>query len=204
MRSLVLGGFLALAAALAWPGIVPAVEAAQARRSGAPAGRSAAPAGRSAAPAQGTQPLPGGANSLQEMHGDWRVTCADQNGKKVCALSQQQTDKDSHQLLLAVELNAPAIDKAEGTLILPFGLALERPVTLQIDDAAAGPTLRFRTCLPVGCLVSLAFDPKTVALLRKGTTLTVNATADGGQGAAFKISLNGFASALDRTFALAK
>jgi invasion protein IalB len=158
----------------------------------------------SLAAAQGTQPLPGGATSLQEMHGDWRVVCAQPNGQKVCALSQQQTDKDTRQLLLAIELNAPATDKAEGTLILPFGLALERPVTLQIDEAAAGPTLRFRTCLPVGCLISLTFDPPTVALLKKGTTLTVSATADGGQGAAFKISLNGFSSALDRTAALAK
>jgi invasion protein IalB len=154
--------------------------------------------------AQGSQSLPGGATSLQEMHGDWRVICAQQNERKVCALSQQQTDKDTRQLLLAIELNAPAIDMAEGTLILPFGLALDRGVTLQIDDVAAGPTLRFRTCLPVGCLVSLALDPTTVGLLRKGTTLTVSATADGGQGAAFKISLNGFSSALDRTAALAK
>ena len=190
MRALVLRGSLAVVASLAWASIVPAVEATQ--------------RGQSVAAAQGNQTHPGGATSLQEMHGDWRVTCAQQNGRKVCALSQQQTDKDSRQLLLAIELNAPAIDRAEGTLILPFGLALDRPVTLQIDEAAAGLTLRFRTCLPVGCLVSLAFDPTAVALLRKGTTLTVSATADGGQGAAFKISLNGFSSALDRTAALAK
>ena len=158
----------------------------------------------SLAAAQGTQPLPGDANSLQEMHGDWRVACVQQDGKKVCALSQQQTDPGTHQLLLAIELNAPAIDRAEGTLILPFGLALDRPITLRVDDGATGAALGFRTCLPVGCLVSVAFDQKIVALLRKGTALTVAATADGGQGAVFKISLNGFSSALDRTAALAK
>ena len=177
MRALVLGGSLALVASLAWA---------------------------SFAAAQGNQLLPGGATSLQETYGDWRVTCALQNEQKVCALSQQQTDKDTRQLLLAIELNTPAMNKAEGTMVLPFGLALDQPVMLQIDESAAGQALRFRTCLPVGCLVSLAFDPATVAQLRKGTTLTVNATADGGKGAAFKISLNGFSSALDRTAALAK
>jgi invasion protein IalB len=141
---------------------------------------------------------------LQEMHGDWRVACAQPSGKKVCALSQQQTDKDTRQLLLAIELNAAAAEKAEGTLILPFGLALERPITLQIDEAVAGPTLHVRTCLPVGCLVSLTFDPTMTALLRKGTVLTVKATADGGQQMAFKISLKGFSDALDRTAALTK
>jgi invasion protein IalB len=188
MRRLVLVGSLA-AASLAWSLIAPSVEA--------------TPLGQSAAAAQGNRTLPGGATSLQEMHGDWRVACTQQNARMVCALSQQQIDKDTRQLLLAIELTAPT-DKAEGTLILPFGLALDRPVTLHIDEAASGPTLRFRTCLPVGCLVGLAFDTPTVALLRKGTTLTVRATADGGQGTAFKISLNGFSGALDRVVALAR
>jgi invasion protein IalB len=190
MRALVLTGCLAAGAAVAATSLMPAVEAAQ-----------IAPP---AAPAQGNQSFPGDASSLQEVHGDWRVVCAQQNGRKVCTLSQQQTDKDTHQLLLAIELSAPATNNAEGTLILPFGLALDQPVTLQIDEAAAGPARSFRTCLPVGCLVRLSFDPITVALLRKGTTLTVTATADGGQGAVFKISLNGFSSALDRAAALAK
>ena len=153
---------------------------------------------------QAGQGLPGGATSLQETYGDWRVACAQQNGGKVCALSQRQTDKDSRQLVLAVELSAPAADKAEGTLILPFGLSINQPITLQVDQAAAGPALHFRTCLPVGCLVGLSFDRVTVALLRKGTMLTVRATADGGQETSFKISLKGFADALDRTAALAK
>src|SRR6266699_1375975 len=96
------------------------------------------------AAAQGNQPLPGDATSLQELHGDWRVACAQQNGRKVCALSQQQTDPKTRQLLLAIELNAPATDKAEGTLILPFGLALQRPITLPVDGATTGPELRVR------------------------------------------------------------
>jgi invasion protein IalB len=153
---------------------------------------------------QGSQGLPGGASSLQEAHGDWRVACTQANGKKVCALSQQQTDKDTRQLVLAVELTAPAADRAEGTMILPFGLALEQPITLQIDEAALNPTLRVRTCLPVGCLVALRFDSTAVALLRKGTVMTVKATADGGQQASFKISLNGFSEALGRAAALAQ
>ena len=217
MRALVLVGSLAAAASLSWASVAPALEAAQAKKAPVVTQGKKAPAATQQkkapvatqektvpAAAQGNQPLPGDATSLQETHGDWRVVCAQQNGRKVCALSQQQTDKDTRQLLLAIELNVAAMDKVEGTLILPFGLALDRPVTLQIDDAAAGPGLRFRTCLPVGCLVSLTFDPTTVALLRKGTTLTVSTVADGGQGAVFKIPLDGFSSALDRTAALAK
>jgi invasion protein IalB len=157
---------------------------------------------RSTGPARAD--LPGGATSLQETHGDWRVVCGQPNGKKVCALSQQQTEKDTHQLMLAIELSPPVNNTAGGTLILPFGLALDRPVTLQIDDAATGQVLRFRTCLPVGCLVALAFDPGAVVRLREGTMLTIKTTADGGQEALFKVSLEGFAAALDRTVDLSR
>jgi len=53
--------------------------------------------------------------------------------------------------------------------------------------------------------VPLAFDTAAIASLRKGTTLHVRAAAaEGGREAAFKISLNGFGSALDRTIELSK
>lgn len=149
------------------------------------------------------QTLPGGASSMQETHGDWRVACSQPGGKTVCNMSQQYADKDSRQLVLAIELNAVSTSRAEGRLVLPFGVALERGVTLQIDDAPV-QTLHFRTCLPVGCLVALNFDGATLSSLRKGTVLTVKATADGGQETAFKISLNGFAGALDRTATLSR
>ena len=155
-------------------------------------------------PITGTSPtLPGGATQLQETHGDWRVTCAQQE-RRLCTVSQQQTDKESRQLLLAIELTAVETDRAEGTIVLPFGLAVAQPVTLQAGDGRPA-TVPFRTCLPAGCVVSVAFDPVMMTALRKETVLLVKAaTAGGGQEAGFKISLNGFASAFARALALAK
>ena len=153
---------------------------------------------------QGGQALPGGATSLQETHGDWNVACLQQNEKKVCALTQRQTDRNSRQLLLAVELSAPGAGRAEGTLVLPFGLAILRPVTFQIDEAPGNQILPFRTCLPVGCLVPLSFDRAFVARLKQGTLLTVKAVADDGQETLFRLSLKGFAAAIDRAEALGR
>jgi len=151
------------------------------------------------------QALPGGASQLQETHGDWRVNCAQQNGHKQCALGQQQSDKDSRQLVLGIEMKAASATRADGTLVLPFGLAVDEPIVLRIDETGSFQTLHVRTCLPVGCLVPLAFDTAAIASLRKGTTLHVKAAAaEGGREAAFKISLNGFGSALDRTIELSK
>jgi invasion protein IalB len=148
-------------------------------------------------------PLPGGASALQETHGDWAVACTQSAGKTVCTFSQQQMDKDTRQRMLAIELS-PGPEKAEGSLLLPFGLAVDREVTLQIGDATLGAPLRFRTCLPAGCVVSLSLDTKAIGELRKAPALTVRVTADGGQPATFTISLKGFANAMDRTAALSK
>jgi len=151
------------------------------------------------------QALPGGASQLQETHGDWRVTCAQQNGKKLCTLAQQQSDKDSRQLALAIEMKAASANRADGTMVLPFGLAVDEPIVLRIDETVSFQTLHVKTCLPVGCLVPLAFDTAAIASLRKGTTLHVKATvAESGREAAFRISLNGFGNALDRTIELSK
>ena len=147
--------------------------------------------------------LPGGASHLQETHGDWRVTCAQQADTKVCTLSQQMADKDSRQLVVGIELKTMSAESLEGTLVLPFGLAVTKPVTLQVDEGATTPW-SFRTCLPVGCVVSLKFEPATVKALRTGTVLNVKSTADNAQETTFKISLKGFASAVDRTSALSK
>ncbi|MBZ9811081.1 MULTISPECIES: invasion associated locus B family protein [unclassified Mesorhizobium] len=149
--------------------------------------------------------LPGGATSLREGHGDWTVSCnvTTQNGAaaKACALSQEQTDAQSRQRVLAMEVR-PNGEMVQGTLILPFGLALDQGVTLQIDDGVVLPALRFRTCLPGGCLVDLSFEGDTLAALRNGTSLKVKVVADGGKETNLALSLKGFPGALDRTAAL--
>jgi invasion protein IalB len=166
-----------------------------------PARAQATPPAAAAAPAAAASSLPGGASSLQETYQDWQVSCQQQAAGKRCSLSQQQADPQSRQRVLAIELVTVA-DRAEGLLVLPFGLALDKGVTLQIDDAAAGQPLRFRTCLPAGCLVPLAFDARMVASLRRGTAIKAKVTADDGRETTFTVSLKGLAPALDRTAAL--
>ena len=91
--------------------------------------------------------LPGGASSLNETYRDWRVTCVQQGTAKRCALSQAQAQQNG-QRVLAMELSAPTANTVSGTLVLPFGLALDSGVAFQIDDKPAMAPIRFRTCLP--------------------------------------------------------
>ena len=79
--------------------------------------------------------LPGGASSLNETYKDWRVTCVQQGATKRCALSQTQVQQNG-QRVLAIELAAPSGNTVTGTLVLPFGLALDSGIAFQIDEKA--------------------------------------------------------------------
>jgi invasion protein IalB len=163
--------------------------------------QAAPPAATPAPAAAPASTLPGGASSLQETYQDWQVACLQQGAGKRCAVSQQQTDAQSRQRVLAVELTA-AGDKAEGVMLLPFGLSLDKGVALQVDDGPVGQPLRIRTCLPAGCLLPLSFDARMVASLKRGTALKAKVTTDDGRETTFTISLKGLAPALERTTAL--
>jgi invasion protein IalB len=151
--------------------------------------------------------LPGGAASLRETHGDWAVACAvqTQNSKKTksCVLSQEQFAKETRQRVVAIELK-PTAGGVKGMLVLPFGLALDKGVTYQLDEGQPGTVQRFRTCLPAGCLVAIDFDARVANSLKSAKVLRIKAVADGGQDTAFSISLKGFPGAFDRTVALMK
>lgn len=150
-----------------------------------------AAAGRASAPSK-----------LAETYEDWSVACAEVAGKRRCILSQRQFHK-SGQHVLTLELRPAEKAGLEGSLALPFGLYLEKGVTLGVDEATGSKPTPFRTCLPIGCIVSLTFTEGTVALLRSGTTLKIGAFAsDTEKDVAFSVSLKGFAAALDRVLAL--
>ncbi|WP_118138483.1 invasion associated locus B family protein [Oceanicella sp. SM1341] len=149
--------------------------------------------------------LPGGASSLRETFTDWEVTCTPREGTPLCALSQQQR-QDNGQNVLTVELtSSDASAGARGAMLLPFGLALGKGVTLRIGEAEPGAPLPFSTCLPAGCLVPLEFDAETLAALRDAGTLTLGATVNGSDRAVnFTVSLAGFSAALERTASLSQ
>jgi invasion protein IalB len=157
-----------------------------------------------AVPAAAAGALPGGANSLRESYNDWQVSCAVKDKNKQCAMSQRQARKDGKRVL-AIELQ-PRGDGLVGTLVLPFGLLLSNGVQFGIDDAKPeAEALPFRTCVPAGCLVPIAFDAGTVKALRAGNALKLIARSAGGdKPVQFSVSLKGFAGAADRIQALLK
>lgn len=160
-----------------------------------------------AAPAIAMEAQSPTAQVVRETHGDWSVGCTTpaqgQPGDKVCTAIQEQTDTQTKQRVIAVELRADG-GGAKGVLVLPFGLAVQRDVKLQADDGKPFIITRIRSCLPVGCAVELTFDEAKIAQLGESKALKVNAVVEGGKDVSFAISLKGFQEALTRTQTLAQ
>ncbi|MEW6641758.1 MAG: invasion associated locus B family protein [Pseudomonadota bacterium] len=162
-------------------------------------------AGAGLSPAAQAASLPGGAGSLVESYQDWSLACQAQNNNVTCLIRQVQTNSQTNQTVLAVELHNAQGGKLEGALLLPFGLALAQGVSLKLDEAALGSALAFSTCVPAGCLVPVAFDAATVGKLKAGTAINITAgTLGNTQPTAFKVSMKGFGGALNRLVDLLK
>lgn len=146
------------------------------------------------------QGLPGGASTLVETHGDWQVKCAVPDGSIICTASQSQVRSKDRQRVLLLELSATKDGNgATGTLVLPFGLELDRGVTLAVEDKEPFAEARFATCLPDGCLVPLVFDAAALEDIQTSETLKIGAVVNKtGQQITFPVSLSGLESALFR------
>lgn len=149
--------------------------------------------------------LPNGASSINETYGDWIVNCSIVENKKVCVFSQTHTSNQNGKRVFAIELQPPADGRTNSVILLPFGLRLDDGVMLKIDEQTLELDARFSTCIPVGCLVPIAFPAADTEAMKRGEKLVVTAnSSDGGVSRTFTISLNGFAAAVNRITELAK
>ncbi|MEF0943928.1 invasion associated locus B family protein [Rhizobium sp. BR 362] len=145
--------------------------------------------------------LPNGASTLQETYQDWRVACSLRDKAPTCTISQDQTQQNG-QRLLAVEMQMRPDGGALATLLLPFGIVLDSGVTPNVDDQPPVKPVRFRTCLPAGCIALLPIDSPTLAKLRVGSRLNLKVITDADKELSFQVSLHGFSAAFDRVVAL--
>lgn len=149
--------------------------------------------------------------ALSETFGTWQINCqstpdSKDNVQQVCQMSQQQTDSKSGRMVMLF-----AIDKADAktktaaaTAILPFGVDLNTPLSLQVDEIEIAKG-NYVTCLPQGCLARFSVNPAMLSTLIKGKAAQLSMKAYSAEEPTnFTLSLEGFASAASRLAALDK
>lgn len=127
----------------------------------------------------------------------WTVNCAEENGQKLCAMSQSLNLQNQSGLLLRMELQRGQQDEASGIIVVPFGLDIGKGISLSIDG---GPrwNLPMRTCQNFGCVVPVTVGPEMVEQLKKSGAIQITLyTLDGGKTLEVPVSLAGFTAAFD-------
>lgn len=133
---------------------------------------------------------------------DWGITCSGESKQRFCTLAQELRRRGDNRRVALLEVKPLGLDQALAGLTLPFGLALEAGVILQIDDSPALPAKRYQACMPEGCLVPLNLDAETLAALKRGQALKVSAPILSGGTFNFTLSLRGFTTAYARMVAM--
>jgi invasion protein IalB len=157
------------------------------------------------APAAGAPAAADPATETIGTFGAWQVQCgeasptADQPAKRQCGMIQiAQSEKNKEIGLSLIIVKAKQGDKTVTMMrvMAPIGVYLPTGVALEIDGNAVG-RVPFTRCRPQICEAFAESSPETLAKLRKGTTANFIIYEAPGLGIPMKMSLEGFASAID-------
>ncbi|MCJ2085902.1 invasion associated locus B family protein [Methylobacterium sp. E-005] len=160
-----------------------------------------APAAAAAAPAHAAWPP--GASMVTESYGDWSMTCTHPGETITCIIAQAQGDSQTGRRKFGIELQTPKDGRAEGIVMMPFGLSIEPGITFKLDEQTLGKGAPYTACGPDGCFVPISFPALALDGMRTAKTLFVIGHKSGSSDdATITVPLAGFTQALDRAVAL--
>lgn len=139
-------------------------------------------------------------DTTAETFQDWVVRCIrDQDGNKLCEMTQELNDAKTGQRVLAIGIKptAAADSSAEATIVAPLGLKLAPGILLKIDEAEP-INLPFDVCLPAGCIVRAQMDATQISAFSEAKSIGVDMTAPDGKILGVRLSPTGFADAWKR------
>jgi invasion protein IalB len=130
----------------------------------------------------------------------WFVQCPPK-ATTGCEMVRRVLRPDGQQLLsLIIGPDQRQPGRLIGTVVMPLGMAVRESVPMLIDNRFIA-LLPVDTCLPVGCVMSLAMSQPMVNVLRSGGTFELLALATNGQTVPLQLPLGGFGEAIARVAA---
>lgn len=167
----------------------------------------AKPAAAEATPAAASTPAravwPAGASSVTESYGDWSMTCTHPGEKITCIVAQSQGDSQTGRRKFGIELQTPKDGRAEGIVLMPFGLSIEPGISFKLDEQTLGKGAPYTACSTDGCFVPISFPTLALDGMRTAKKLfVIGHKAGSSDDATITVPLEGFAQAFDRAVAL--
>lgn len=150
------------------------------------------------APAQ-ARPAPEARPPEQDRRGidSWFAECP-QGQATGCRILRRAPGSDGSPgvtVIVAADPRMPGRNQA--TVVLPLGIAVRESIPMLLDDRFVA-LVPIETCLPAGCVLTIALPPPMVAVLRSSTTLKLLAPTPNGQTIPFTIPVSGFGDAYQK------
>jgi invasion protein IalB len=156
-----------------------------------------------AEPAQQAAPAPQQGEQQQQqvqlIYSPWTKFCLTGNeagGKKVCFTGKDARIESGMLVASAVLIEPEGQPKKVFRVTVPLGMALANGTRVLIDQNQP-LTAPFAFCVPAGCMADYDITPETVASLKKGKGLYIQAIKVDGQPLTVPLPLGDFAKAYD-------
>jgi invasion protein IalB len=150
-------------------------------------------------PAAGA-PAPAPGNTTPAISGpqpDWVKLCStDPQSKKDICQTSRDLRAETGQTLASVALREEKGGRRMLIMAIPPGMQIQPGVRLVIDQQPPA-TARFTVCFPNVCLAEAEAADTLIGMMKKGTTLNLQALNVQARGVVFPFSLSGFAKAYD-------
>lgn len=150
------------------------------------------------APQQGQQ-QPQQQQQVQLIYSPWTKFCLtgqEAGGKKVCFTGKDARIESGMLVASAVLIEPEGQPKKVFRVTVPLGMALANGTRVLIDQNQP-LTAPFGFCVPAGCMADYEVTPETVAALKKGKGLYIQAIKVDGQPLTVPLPLGDFAKAYD-------
>jgi invasion protein IalB len=148
------------------------------------------------APQQGEQQPQ---QQVQLIYSPWTKFCLTGNeagGKKVCFTGKDARIESGMLVASAVLIEPEGQPKKVFRVTVPLGMALANGTRVLVDQNQP-LTAPFAFCVPAGCMADYDITPETVAALKKGKGLYIQAIKVDGQPLTVPLPLGDFAKAYD-------
>ncbi len=162
-----------------------------------PAKKPAPAQAQPAAPAPQAQPPQ--QQQVQLIYSPWTKFCLSGNqagGKKVCFTGKDARIESGMLVASAVLIEPEGEPKKIFRVTVPLGMALANGTRVLIDQNQP-LTAPFAFCVPAGCMADYEITPETIANLKKGKGLYIQAIKVDGQPLTVPLPLADFAKAYD-------
>ena len=173
--------------------------AAQAQTKPAEKKTQAKPAAPAPAPAPAPQQQAATAEQPQLMYSPWMKVCGkgnEPNAKEVCTTAKDGRLENGMPVAVVQLVEPKGEARKLLRVIVPLGMQLH-PGTRLIIDQNTPMQAPYAICFPVGCMADYEIGPDTVAQMKKGQMLTVQAINMQGNAISLPLPLTDFAKAYD-------